>query len=148
MTVPSRRFEDHPHEQWTPVRTLHADAPCFFCGRLILRGSPGRTMGTRGTRCWWNAARREYECLDCRSEAMRAEETRHTHPLVPVMERCLACFYGRMSDDRGFVRKPFRLLACGGCELGPGRGIHRICPRCGHVEHRAYGQARASQVAA
>lgn len=67
------RPEDHPGWKWTPVRYLAHDAVCGFCRVMIFKGSPGRTTGTRGTRCWWNAYWREYECLGCRSEAMRAD---------------------------------------------------------------------------
>lgn len=71
------RFEDHPAEYWTPVRYMQHDAVCDFCRFKIPRGSPGRSRGTRGTRCWWNAFRKVYECLDCRTEAVRADIARH-----------------------------------------------------------------------
>lgn len=70
------RFEDHPAEQWTPVRYMAHDAACDFCRFTIFKGSPGRSAGTRGTRCWWNSYRRVYECLGCRTEAMRADTAR------------------------------------------------------------------------
>ncbi len=145
---PKPRFEDHPAEQWVPVRTLRNDTDCSFCGFLILKGSPGRSAGTRGTLCWFNPERRQYECLGCRSEAMRAEDARASAPAPVVEERCDACRFVRESDSRDWRKPIFGLTSCDGCELGSGRGVHRTCPRCKTVEHRAYARHCAQQAAA
>lgn len=49
---------------------------CDFCWEEIPRDKPGSSRGTRGTKAWYNPARRVYECLGCRSEGFRAEEVR------------------------------------------------------------------------
>jgi hypothetical protein len=63
-------------ETWVPIRTVYAWTYCWFCGTLIAKAKPGSTTGTRGTKAWWCKERDVLECLDCRSEGMRAEEAR------------------------------------------------------------------------
>lgn len=65
-------FDQHPAEKWIPVRFLRQAVVCSFCRCTVWAGSPGHTTGTRGTRVWWNQWRNEYECMPCRSEAVRA----------------------------------------------------------------------------
>jgi len=78
------RFEDHPAERWTPVRHVPAGVACDFCRNGIPAGSPGRRAGERGTRAWYNAHRRVYECIGCRSEAFRADAARLAQEQQPT----------------------------------------------------------------
>ena len=66
-----------PEPHWTPVRTVRADVECSFCNNLILRTAPGRRTGERGTKAFYNAVLREWECIPCRIEAGRANEERN-----------------------------------------------------------------------
>ena len=61
-----------PEPFWMPTRTIAHDQECSFCGRTIRRAHPGNTTGTRGTKAYYNAMLREWECIDCRQEALRA----------------------------------------------------------------------------
>jgi hypothetical protein len=61
-----------PVETWIPMRTVYASTWCWFCGAFIAKGKPGNTTGTRGTKAWWCRERDVCECLECRSEAIRA----------------------------------------------------------------------------
>lgn len=61
-------------ETWTPVRYVHEDTFCWFCGIEIPRAKPGAVKGTRGTKAWFCPERRVLECCPCRSEAMRADD--------------------------------------------------------------------------
>ena len=63
-------------EVWTPVRYVQRQEVCDFCWNFIPPGSPGRSTGSRGTRAWYNPALDIWECLACRSEAMRADMAR------------------------------------------------------------------------
>jgi len=63
-------------ERWTPVRFVANAQRCDFCGCDIPRAKPGNTVGTRGTKAWWNPDRKVWECLGCRTEGFRAEEER------------------------------------------------------------------------
>ena len=63
-------------EQWTPVRFVHEAQRCDFCWERIPKGSPGHKSGTRGTKAFYNAVRRVWECLACREEGFRAEAAR------------------------------------------------------------------------
>lgn len=80
----SREFDAHPAEQWTPVRHVPHGVTCDFCWYEIPAGSPGRRKGERGTRAWYNAHRRVWECLGCRSEAFRADFARLASETEPV----------------------------------------------------------------
>ena len=75
----SREFDAHPAEQWTPVRYVPHVVTCDFCWYDIQPGSPGRRKGERGTRAWYNAHRRVWEHLGCRSDAFRADIARIAH---------------------------------------------------------------------
>jgi len=124
---------------WTPARYITFDQVCHFCGAEIPRAKPGTTTGTRGTKAYINVALGLYECMPCRWEATRAELAGQ-EPRAPRVERCAACAYERLSSDLPSVRPIFGLVPCDGCELGSGRGFHRRCPRCRHVEHRPHAQ--------
>lgn len=63
----------HPGELWTPVRYVSRNQVCDFCWCTIPKGSPGNSAGTRGTRAWFNHYLGIWECLECRTEAVRAE---------------------------------------------------------------------------
>lgn len=58
---------------WTPVRYVRTDVVCSFCRFTIRAGSPVARVGERGTRAYYHAGLREWECLGCRGDAMRAE---------------------------------------------------------------------------
>jgi hypothetical protein len=75
-------FWDHPAERWSPVRFVPRGVTCGFCRVDIPAGSPGRTRGTRGTRAYYNAHRRIYECIGCRTEGIRAEEAGRAEELL------------------------------------------------------------------
>jgi hypothetical protein len=60
-----------------PIRYVHDDVLCAFCGFLILRTAPGRRNGERGTKAYFNRLTREFECIGCRQEGIRAEGVRH-----------------------------------------------------------------------
>lgn len=60
-------------EIWTPVRFVPPGVSCDFCWRAIPRGAPGRSTGTRGTKAYYSAKRRVYECLSCHDELTRVE---------------------------------------------------------------------------
>jgi hypothetical protein len=66
-----------PEPYWMPIRYVHDDVLCAFCGFLILRTAPGRRTGERGTKAFYNAVLREWECIPCRIEAGRANEERN-----------------------------------------------------------------------
>ena len=70
------RFEDHPAEKWTPARHVPTGVYCDFCNCWIRKASPGNSTGSRGTKAWYNAYRKVWECLGCRTEAMRADFAR------------------------------------------------------------------------
>ncbi len=74
-------FSHHPAEKWIPVRYLQHDVECDFCRFPVMAKTPGRTKGSRGTVVWWNPHRRVYECMECRSEGMRAEAVRDEEEL-------------------------------------------------------------------
>lgn len=65
-----------PEPLWTPVRFVSHDRVCSFCGFTIRRASPGNTTGTRGTKAYCNNLLREWECIGCRQEALRAAAAR------------------------------------------------------------------------
>ena len=65
-----------PEPFWMPVRFIHADQECSFCHHTILRAAPGTKTGTRGTKAYYNAMLKEWECVECRQEALRAESAR------------------------------------------------------------------------
>jgi hypothetical protein len=138
---------DQDPRRWTPARYVHAHQRCWFCGAHIPRATPGRTTGTRGTKAFFNTAFRLWECCDCRAEATRADLAR-LEPRVPAVEACEGCGYRRLDSDSAIDLPLFALRPCAGCELSPARGMHRICPRCAHVEHRSYGLAPTSKEAA
>ena len=69
-----------PEDAWIPVRYILHDETCSNCGFRIARASPGASKGTRGTKAWWNKAANVWECLECRSEAVRALKARHEEP--------------------------------------------------------------------
>jgi hypothetical protein len=122
---------------WTPVRTISYAQVCHFCRAPIARDRPGAKTGTRGTKAFFNRALNLWECMPCREEATRAELARAL-PRGPALEACEACRYERLDIHRPAAAPLFGLDLCDGCELGIGRGLHRICPRCHHVEHRAH----------
>ena len=68
-----------PREEWLPIRTINQEQVCWFCGFVIPKGRPGATTGTRGTKAWWFRAKDTWECLGCRSEAVRAEVAAKFH---------------------------------------------------------------------
>ena len=59
--------------EWTPARYVPRGIACDFCRFPIPHGSPGHSKGDRGTKAWYCARLRVWECMPCRSEAMRAE---------------------------------------------------------------------------
>ena len=61
-----------PEPLWTPVRYVHHNQECSFCGAPIARAAPGGTTGTRGTKAYYNRLTGEWECIPCRQEAQRA----------------------------------------------------------------------------
>jgi hypothetical protein len=63
-------------EQWTPVRYVRFPQRCDFCWETIPRCKPGNSTGTRGTKAYFNAVRRVWECIACRQEGFRAEAER------------------------------------------------------------------------
>lgn len=65
-----------PELRWTPVRYVEKSQTCTFCGFEILKASPGNTIGTRGTKAYFNSLTREWECIPCRNEAVRAQIAR------------------------------------------------------------------------
>ena len=130
---------------WTPARYIAHDTRCHLCGADIARTKPGATTGTRGTKAFFNATLGLFECMDCRLEGTRAELAGH-ELRSPREERCLACAYSRLSSDWAAEHPLFGLTPCAGCELGAGRGLHRCCPRCGHVEHRPHHLQPATDV--
>lgn len=69
-------FDEHPAEQWIPVRWVKKAVRCDFCRSNIPAGKPGTTTGSRGTKAWYCRHRNIFECLGCRSEAMRADTAR------------------------------------------------------------------------
>lgn len=62
-----------PEPYWMPIRYVHEDVLCAFCGNLILRTAPGRRTGERGTKAYFNRLTREFECIGCRQEGIRVE---------------------------------------------------------------------------
>lgn len=122
---------------WTPARYVHSDQRCAFCGAHIPRSKPGSRVGDRGSKAFYNAALQRFECLDCRAEATRADLTAQQRQ-APRTESCEACGYARLDSDSHEDAPLFALYHCSGCELAPGHGIHRTCPRCSHIEHRVY----------
>mgnify|MGYP001597997964 CR=1 FL=1 len=129
-------------ELWTPARYISMSQICWFCHAHIPRDRPGARVGDRGTKAFFNSARRLWECTPCRVEATRAFLVCQ-QPHAPVVEICEACRYQRLDTDSPTERPIFRLVPCAGCELGAGRGLHRTCPRCTHVEHRSHVTAVA-----
>ena len=69
----------NPEPHWIPIRYVHQDVDCSFCGFLILRASPGSRTGERGTKAYFNQLLREFECIGCRQEALRVERWRLDH---------------------------------------------------------------------
>jgi len=65
-------------ELWTPVRYVHQPQTCDFYWSRIAPGKPGSTTGTRGTKAWFCQSRNVWECLECRSEATRAQIARES----------------------------------------------------------------------
>jgi hypothetical protein len=61
---------------WVAVRYVAQSQRCDFCWQRIPKGSPGNRTGERGTKAWYNAKRRVWECMGCRTEGFRAEEAR------------------------------------------------------------------------
>lgn len=62
-----------PRVTWTPVRYVREPQLCSLCLNAIPAGKPGATTGSRGTRAWFCAEHRVWECLACRSAAVDAE---------------------------------------------------------------------------
>ena len=124
-----------PDQHWTPARYIHAPARCWFCGAHIPRSKPGMRTGERGTKAFYNSILRCFECNDCRIEATRAYLAGQ-EPRTPALEACEACSYQRRDHQLPDEAPIFRLTPCGGCELNAVAGMHRTCPRCGHLEHR------------
>jgi hypothetical protein len=122
---------------WTPVRTISYAQRCHFCRAGIARDRPGSRTGERGTKAFFNRALNLWECIACREEATRAELARQA-PRESVIEACEACRYERLDIHLPDSAPLFALMPCDGCELGADRGLHRICPRCRHVEHRSH----------
>jgi hypothetical protein len=44
-----------------------------MCGGRIPRSKPGTSTGTRGTKAYFSPEARAWECIECRSEGVRAE---------------------------------------------------------------------------
>lgn len=61
-----------PEPHWIAVRYVEKAVDCSFCGYTIPRGKPGTRTGERGTKAYFNKVTREWECLGCRNEAVRA----------------------------------------------------------------------------
>lgn len=127
----------HNPELWTPARYVHSDQRCAFCGAHIPRSKPGTRVGDRGSKAFYNAALQRFECIDCRAEATRADIAGQQRRM-PRTEACVACGYERLDSDSHQSAPLFRLQHCSGCELAAGQGLHRKCPRCGHLEHHVY----------
>ena len=128
---------------WMPVRTVSYAQACHFCGAGIPRDRPGAKTGTRGTKAFYNRALNLWECMACREEATRAELARH-ELREPLVEACEACRYERLETHRANAAPLFALMPCAGCALGADRGLHRTCPRCGHIEHRSHSMKHAA----
>lgn len=127
---------------WMPVRFVSHEQECDLCWAIIPKASPGRSTGTRGTKAWYNAAFGIWECIKCRQLVTpELVADRHT-PIPREIESCQACDYRRLSTDVYGLAPFFALAICPGCALGDGRGFHRTCPRCGHVEHRSHASRR------
>lgn len=71
--VSAADWYSHPDEQWTPVRYVREPQRCDFCWQTIRAGSPGTRTGERGTKAYYNATRRVWECLECRTEGTRVQ---------------------------------------------------------------------------
>lgn len=54
---------------WTPVRFVRQQVECACCWEIIPAGKPGTTTGTRGTKAYYCAQTREFECMRCRGLA-------------------------------------------------------------------------------
>jgi len=127
-------------ELWTPARYVAMHQRCSFCGAPIMRDKPGARVGDRGTKAFFNSARKLWECTPCRMEATRAEMAR-MDPHEARVEACESCRYERLDSQPPNAAPIFGLIPCTGCELGADAGLHRICPKCRHVEHRSHGAA-------
>lgn len=125
---------------WTPARYIAFAQRCWFCGAFIPRDKPGRRVGDRGSKAFYNPVLQLWECPDCRAEATRAELA-GLEPRAPRTEVCESCGYARLDTDSPASAPIFGLLPCAGCERGAGRGLHRTCPRCRHLEHRPHTSA-------
>lgn len=80
MTTWRRPPQIHdPEPHWTPIRYVHQDVDCSFCGFTIHRTSPGSRTGERGTKAYFNRQLREFECIGCRQDALRADRARLDH---------------------------------------------------------------------
>jgi len=122
---------------WTPARYVHAPAKCFFCGGHIPKSAPGSRVGDRGTKAFYNSALKRFECMECRMAATDADIASQ-RPRAPRAETCASCGYSRLDTDSHAAAPLFALRHCCGCDLAPGHGLHRTCPRCGHLEHLVY----------
>lgn len=129
-----------PNRLWTPARYVATPQWCHFCGAFIPRSAPGPRVGDRGTKAYYNSSLRLFECIECRAEATRADLALiEIHERSrPATESCVACGYERSERDLSSELPIFRLIPCPGCQLGEGSGLHRVCPRCRHVEHRSH----------
>jgi hypothetical protein len=61
---------------WVPARHVQQAQKCATCRVVIPKGAPGTSTGSRGTKAWYNRLSREWECIACRSEGMRADDAR------------------------------------------------------------------------
>ena len=138
----SRSYSKPDPDYWMPVRFVRLQQVCNFCQAFIPRASPGRSTGTRGTKAYYCPALGVWECIPCRQLVTPELEAARRAPIPRVLEACVACDYRRWSNDIHGLAPHFDLAICTGCTLGAGRGFHRTCPRCGHVDHLAHADRR------
>lgn len=55
-------------ENWTPVRFVRQSHVCHLCWNTIVPGSPGKRVGERGTKAYYEPNLNLWECLQCGSQ--------------------------------------------------------------------------------
>jgi hypothetical protein len=134
----SRSYSKPDAGYWMPVRFVSKQQVCDFCWGFIPPQKPGTSTGSRGTKAYYCPGLGIWECIPCRQLVTPELEDARRAPIPRLVEACVRCDYRRPSTDILGLSPFFPLAICTGCELGEGRGFHRTCPRCGHLEHRSH----------